>query len=1502
MNRIYQGRASGAELIDEKGNPHPAAENWDGLNALWQHHALFQDAVNYYVVCLLALAGKDSPLWPIREKLDAHDENGHPDERMVWRPFPRRGALRSGLRDSVAKHLTPGNPQPTPEQCFAAALVGNETNEEKQSLALEELLFICSGDNPIKNQGRWMFDRFCNSDYTGSFPFDSMAAIREQGERRLKTELHSIKDAPALNAFAREIRLGWVVNLSKGAKAFESEAARSRLRKAVTHFLAAFGGKSDTEMGERVRAFLTGQKDAQKHLTELDEKIAKTEAKDLPAIPASRRGKADRVEACLLFQHFPSEFTAELLKVCFPKSDDQAGKKSQKRKDPEEVSPKEKFTQFGGDAIEMVRGSRGFIFPSFTAVAFSAGKADGVPVWIGFDVAAFKEALKAIHQIEAKGKERADKQKPLTARLEYQRQRTLLRTKNESGREQVDPDWRKGTVATKKWTAASETEESAPPLLVGDPRIARLEHLVDEELKAEYEMSEGVEVRYGLHQRTIRGFNDLRKKWNETAREAPFSEDLKAKLLEELRAFQKENPNIVGSVRLFEALLEKDNWLIWREPTAEEQRDWRKAAKLPDDAEFAKDPLQALTDERELIEEIERLSGPIRFTPADPEHSRRQFYFSDVSALEKKGRLRHDRQTLDTEIALNLGTATQPKWERRWVRIAFSAPRLLRDELNNTSGKDAAFQQAMMEALGLRAGLQKTEKGEVREARFEECAAVALMPDVLPDGSKRILLNFPIKLEDDAIARALGKAERWDSLQFGGADGESYWLRWPGTWIDEKKERKKAPPAPWWRTHTPFSILSVDLGQRDAGAFALLEATPGEPPKPQSRKLGKAEGTAWWATVRATGMLRLPGENAQVVRDGQWQEEFSGHRGRLATEAEWQEARDICTQLGLVPGKVLGDDPRFHSFPEINDRLLYALRRAQSRLARLQSWSCVDYNETDARRKEAFEKRRAAIKAEIVAALQARSAEQAKPDAEREQESPERGQWLDDVRSLVDKGAWNLVAERLKREVEREREAIKAQLVRIANRIQPLRGRRWEWALRPGDAKNHFLRQTEQGSDPRPKLLAGQRGLSLARIEQLESLRQRCQSLNRALQQNIGEPVRLGRSKRGIELPDPCPELLDRLDALKEQRVNQTAHLILAQALGVRLKPHAKNEAERAARDLHGEYERIPGREPVDFLVLENLDRYLASQGRSRSENSRLMKWCHRAILGKLKQLCEPYGLRVLETPAAYSSKFCSLTGVAGFRAVELTPDDRTDFRWKKHLDRLADPERAKKLDKEELAESQHVKRLFDQLDTLNADLLKSRPARPKWHTLLAPMQLGPIFVPASEMEKIKRKNRKTGEMEEVLVFREVNGRRPTVLQADINAAINLGLRAIAAPDADDIHTRIRAERDGEAFKVRAENAREKARWKDKPTAITVAKESDRKKLLESARLNFFFDTGGVAAFDRATIENLESPVASGRGIWGSVNQSDWKRCEELNAARLARPRPGPDPGDDLPM
>ena len=66
------------------------------------------------------------------------------------------------------------------------------------------------------------------------------------------------------------------------------------------------------------------------------------------------------------------------------------------------------------------------------------------------------------------------------------------------------------------------------------------------------------------------------------------------------------------------------------------------------------------------------------------------------------------------------------------------------------------------------------------------------------------------------------------------------------------------------------------------------------------------------------------------------------------------------------------------------------------------------------------------------------------------------------------------------------------------------------------------------------------------------------------------------------------------------------------------------------------------------------------------------MKWCHRAIMLKVKMLAEPFGIPVLETPAVYSSRFCSLTGIAGFRASEVGWNDRDEFRWRAASDKVS--------------------------------------------------------------------------------------------------------------------------------------------------------------------------------------------------------------------------------------
>jgi hypothetical protein len=73
---------------------------------------------------------------------------------------------------------------------------------------------------------------------------------------------------------------------------------------------------------------------------------------------------------------------------------------------------------------------------------------------------------------------------------------------------------------------------------------------------------------------------------------------------------------------------------------------------------------------------------------------------------------------------------------------------------------------------------------------------------------------------------------------------------------------------------------------------------------------------------------------------------------------------------------------------------------------------------------------------------------------------------------------------------------------------------------------------------------------------------------------------------------------------------------------------------------------------------------------------------------------------------------------------------------------------------------------------------------------------------------------------------------------------------------------------------------------------VDVLKESERKKLLADAHLNFFADLGGVANYDHAEIAGAKG-FASGRGIWGTIKGNerhkgkDWLRVNALNNNRL---------------
>ncbi|MCB1227754.1 MAG: type V CRISPR-associated protein Cas12b, partial [Verrucomicrobiales bacterium] len=365
-----------------------------------------------------------------------------------------------------------------------------------------------------------------------------------------------------------------------------------------------------------------------------------------------------------------------------------------------------------------------------------------------------------------------------------------------------------------------------------------------------------------------------------------------------------------------------------------------------------------------------------------------------------------------------------------------------------------------------------------------------------------------------------------------------------------------------------------------------------------------------------------------------------------------------------------------------------------------------------------------------------------------------------------------------------------------------------------------------------------------------------------------------GKTTLGETLPDPCSVLTDKIVRMKEERVNQTAHMILAQALGVQLKAPSCDDKNRAEQNIHGEYEPIPGRNPVDFIVLEDLSRYTTDKSRARAENSRLMKWCHRAINEKVKMLAEPFGIPVVEVFASFTSKFDAMTGAPGFRASEISLKERS--RWAKAIER-----------------EPHMAKLFHQLD----EALQLGVKNPR---LLAPQQLGEFFVAAKHV--------KIGDDRKML---------PKIRQADINAAVNIGLRAIGSPNCFHAHPRVRIEREVPKSKkskksvvstsnvagpskwiTRRENKREKAQF-ESATEVSFKKLSVESTLLKEGKATLMHDPLGIASFGHAMIREHDHPrLAHNAAIFsrrknelgqctGAIARLEWGVCEAINAYRM---------------
>jgi hypothetical protein len=710
------------------------------------------------------------------------------------------------------------------------------------------------------------------------------------------------------------------------------------------------------------------------------------------------------------------------------------------------------------------------------------------------------------------------------------------------------------------------------------------------------------------------------------------------------------------------------------------------------------------------------------------------------------------------------------------------------------------------------------------------------MPDRLSDGGIRHLLNFPVSLDAAWLHEALGKSARWKG-QFNGIKDKNLHLHWPGTAKDATKNN------PWWDNpaliSNGFTVLSNDLGQRSAGAWALLKVTCWKPEtKRPVRSVGHDGQREWFAEVLKTGMYRLPGEDQKVMKNGSWVPENSGKTGRMASDEEYAATCSLAKKLlgaetdDVVSGWLGAKGDK--SFPELSDQLIKIANRRLTRLGTYHRWSCFSPDKLD------DTKRKAGVIAGQIVELEA-------------YQDREVRAWME----LLKAGDIGGFKDQAGRAFESLRRELEDHLVNLANLAVPLRQQLWTWQQRPGESKyGDLLAVGFEDSHPKVR---GQRGLSMSRLEQLDGLRRLFLRFNRALDREKHEPAKFGRADEGRTSGEPCEELLDKITRMKEQRVNQTAHLILAQALGVKLRDHEISDGERLSRDIHGEYEKIQGREPVDFIVIEDLSRYLSSQGRAPSENSRLMKWAHRAVRDKLKMLAEePFGIPVVETVPAYSSRFHAVNGQPGSRLHELSKIEGYQI---ESLEKIA-----ARTEHQEHHRVRAAVELLEQFQILAKANDERRAAGKAPYTLYYPKAGGPLFLAA---------------------------RDGNPCQADLNAASNLGFRAIAAPQCMDVHRRVRATKEKtkekEIYRPKLGNAREKAAF-TKDDAIQIG-EKLSKKFGAGSSPNFFYEPDGLLQadgdplFDRALLNG--QPLVSGVALWSTVNNAIFIRCAALNRHRI---------------
>ncbi|MTV50973.1 type V CRISPR-associated protein Cas12b [Heliobacillus mobilis] len=222
-------------------------------------------------------------------------------------------------------------------------------------------------------------------------------------------------------------------------------------------------------------------------------------------------------------------------------------------------------------------------------------------------------------------------------------------------------------------------------------------------------------------------------------------------------------------------------------------------------------------------------------------------------------------------------------------------------------------------------------------------------------------------------------------------------------------------------------------------------------------------------------------------------------------------------------------------------------------------------------------------------------------------------------------------------------------------------------------------------------------------------------------------------------------KVLTDIENMQENRVKQLVSRIVEAALGI---------GQEYSRTMGSKTPKRPINQPDDLrhrachaVVIEDLTHYRPEETRTRRENRQLMNWQAARVKKYLDDSRTLHGIKLVDVSPRYTSRQDSRTGAAGLRCRDVSVSDFcSSIYWDKEL---------KKAEKKA---QQHKAGAFEKYILKLKELAEKTNDKDKYFRI--PVSGGEIFVSADRNSPVQKG-----------------------IHADLNAAANIGLRAITDPD-----------------------------------------------------------------------------------------------------------------------